>query len=347
MGKYQVVEPGDIVFNKLRTWQGGLGVSEYKGIVSPAYFVCRPKRDFSARFLHYLLLSAPYLQELTRVSKWQPPSQFDITWEQLRQVPIVAPRLRVQQAIAAYLDAETTRIDALIEKKQRMIALMDERTAAYLCSVFDEASGVRRSLRAIASVTLGRQRSPENDEGPHMVRYLRAANVKDGILDLEDVKSMNFTPMEQERFALRRGDVLVTEGAGSLAAVGASCVWQEELEGTVCIQNTLLRLRPQPGIDGEYLAWWCRYAYRSRLLAAIAGGANIFHLTAEKIRTVPCVVPSTEEQSRMVGELRRSFAKSDHVRSRLVEQIEVLVERRQALITAAVTGQLEIPGVAA
>ena len=84
MGKYLVVEPGDIVFNKLRTWQGGLGASKYLGLVSPAYFVCRPKPNFDPTFLQYLLLSSTYLQELTRISKWQPPSQFDIGWEQLK-----------------------------------------------------------------------------------------------------------------------------------------------------------------------------------------------------------------------------------------------------------------------
>ena len=76
-----------------------------------------------------------------------------------------------------------------------------------------------------------------------MVRYLRAANVKDGSLDLSDVKEMDFNPAEQVTYALRPGDVLVTEGAGSLAAVGASAVWDGELDGIVCFQNTLLRLR--------------------------------------------------------------------------------------------------------
>src|SRR5690606_24552908 len=88
LSSYLVVEPGDIVFNKLRTWQGGLGMSRFRGIVSPAYFVCRPIRQFEPRFLHYLLRSAPYLAEFTRISKFMPPSQFDILWDDLRLVPI-------------------------------------------------------------------------------------------------------------------------------------------------------------------------------------------------------------------------------------------------------------------
>ncbi len=59
MSSYLVVRPGDIVFNKLRTWQGGLGVSRYTGVVSPAYFVCRPQESVDPRYYHYLLAVEP------------------------------------------------------------------------------------------------------------------------------------------------------------------------------------------------------------------------------------------------------------------------------------------------
>lgn len=67
LGRYLKVRRGDLVFNKLRTWQGGFGHSPHDGIVSPAYFVCRPNTA-EPRYLDYLLHSAPYLQELTRLS---------------------------------------------------------------------------------------------------------------------------------------------------------------------------------------------------------------------------------------------------------------------------------------
>ncbi len=70
-----------------------------------------------------------------------------------------------------------------------------------------------------------------------MVSYLRAANVVDGTLDLTDVKSMDFTPEEQRLFALEHGDVLVTEGSGSLRTVGASAVYRNELPQRVCFQT--------------------------------------------------------------------------------------------------------------
>lgn len=144
-----------------------------------------------------------------------------------------------------------------------------------------------RPLRSYAAVALGRQRSPQHESGSNIVRYLRAANVKDGALDLSDVLEMNFSPAEQTVFSLRPHDVLVTEGSGSLRAVGASAIWGGELEGPVCFQNTLLRLRPRPGTDHRFLAWWCRYAFADGVFASIANGANIFHVSAERVRSLP------------------------------------------------------------
>ena len=129
-----------------------------------------------------------------------------------------------------------------------------------------------------------------------MVPYLRAANVKDGSLDLTDVKSMDFSPAEQAVYALRPGDVLVTEGAGSLAAVGASAVYSGEIDGVVCFQNTLLRLRPRGSTDARFLMWWARHAYGSGLLASVAAGANIYHLGADNVRALPASMPGRTEQ---------------------------------------------------
>jgi len=188
-----------------------------------------------------------------------------------------------------------------------------------------------------------------------MVPYLRAANVKDGTLELDDVLEMNFTPAEQEVFSLRYGDVLVTEGSGSLRSVGASAVWNDELPGPVCFQNTLLRLRPRLGTDPRFLAWWARYAFADGLFASIASGANIYHLSAERVRSLRMRRFVLAEQRAIADYLDAETARIDilvgttslvgQVGGLLGRQAALLQERRQALITAAVTGQLEISGV--
>lgn len=166
-----------------------------------------------------------------------------------------------------------------------------------------------------------------------MVPYVRAANIGDGVLRLDDVKEMNFTPNEQSVFALRPGDVLVTEGSGSLATVGASAVWQGEIPGTVCFQNTLLRMRPRDGqVDPRFLAWWSRANFANRVYASIASGANIYHLSAERVRALPLHCPPVDEQRRIADFLDAETARIDQLVNAQLRVIDLLEERANARI---------------
>ncbi|MCP2255170.1 type I restriction enzyme, S subunit [Prauserella aidingensis] len=200
------------------------------------------------------------------------------------------------------------------------------------------------NVRAAAEVSLGRQRAPQHDAGPHMVPYLRAANVKDGALDLSDVKNMNFSPGEQQVFSLKPGDVLVSEGSGSLGSVGASAVWRGELDGVVCYQNTLLRMRPRSGVtDGRFLEWWARSAFGSGLFASIATGANIFHISADRVRALPMELPPLEEQRRIADFLDAETVRIDKFISALSKELDLFAERRRAGVVHLVAGGDEMP----
>jgi type I restriction enzyme S subunit len=195
------------------------------------------------------------------------------------------------------------------------------------------------TLRAVADVALGRQRAPQHATGPNMVPYLRAANVKDGVLDLDDVLEMNFTPNEQKIFSLRPGDILVTEGSGSRSVVGSSAVWHGEISGTVCFQNTLLRLRPRSGAtDPRYLAWWAQAARTSGQFASIAGGANIYHLSADRVRQLPVAIPALEEQRRIADFLDARCAHSDQVATTFGRLVALTDERFTGLLESTLEG---------
>ena len=167
-------------------------------------------------------------------------------------------------------------------------------------------------LGEVAEVRMGRQRSPRQASGDHMVAYLRAANVKDGSLDLSDVKRMNFTPDEQDAYRLRGGDVLVTEGCGSLPQLGASSRWADELAGPVCFQNTLLRLRAVEGITlPGFVDVLARWLFWTGKWAEISSGTNIFHIGARRAAALPVPVPPLDTQRRivdLVGSIDRAVA---------------------------------------
>ena len=296
-----------------------------------------------SRFVGYWLEHLrPSLGALTRSN-----TQDNLNAEQVGNFPFPAMGLAEQRAIADYLDTETARIDALITKKQQLIHLLEERWMTDLANVFAaDSGGESRRVGAYAEVVLGRQRSPKHEIGDYQKNYLRAANVKAGHLDLSDVKKMNFDPIETTRFRLEAGDVLVTEGSGSRSAVGASAVWRGEITGEVCFQNTLLRMRPRQGVQARFLAWWAQFAHSSGLFAEIAGGANIYHLSAERVRDIPMRKYSDLEQQAISLKLDDSWALHDLAKQKLVQQVSLLADRRTALISAAVIGDLDGSGEA-
>lgn len=172
-----------------------------------------------------------------------------------------------------------------------------------------------------------------------MTPYLRAANVKDGVLDLTDVKEMNFAPPEQQAYSLKQGDVLVTEGSGSLGSVGASAVWSGDIEGPVCFQNTLLRLRPRPGTDPRFLAWWCRHAFADGIFASVALGANIFHVSAERVRALPLHYVSPSTQRAIANYLDRETARIEALIEKKQELLRLLDARRVTVMANGVSGR--------
>ncbi len=116
LSTYKLVEPGFLVINKMKTWQGSLGVSEYRGIVSPAYITCKTDRKVVERsYLHHLLRCRNYINEYNRLSYGVRVDQWDMRYDDFKYVPVLLPPMEEQKAIADYLDTKAEQIDRIIE----------------------------------------------------------------------------------------------------------------------------------------------------------------------------------------------------------------------------------------
>ena len=348
LAKYLVVRPGDIVFNKLRTWQGGLGVSRYTGIVSPAYFVCRPSPRVNSRYLHYLLRSSPYLAELTRVSKFMPPSQFDILWDDLRVLPILVPKIEAQVAIADYLDTETSRIDTLITKKRRMIELLEQRRRAEVMSaIYANGSARWGTIRHVVDLLPG-YAFPSSSFVDKGIRLLRGANIAPGRLRWEtDVVYLT----QEDRpglsnYELAEGDLVFGMdrpfiGSGvriaSVTAADLPCL----------LVQRVARIRATKRADPRYIRLLIESDAFVSHLSPITTGVSVPHVSADQILSFRAPLPPYDVQHTLANRLERKNAGLAVLSDRLTAQIVLLTERRRALITAVVSGDLAIPGMAA
>ncbi len=133
---YKLVDIGDFVINKMKAWQGSMAVSQYRGIISPAYYICHIKNDgVDRRYIHYLLRNDSYKAEYMRLSTGLRVGQWDLNIDDFLSIPMVLPPVPEQQRIAEFLDRKCGEIDEAISLQEEFI----EELKAYKQSVITEA----------------------------------------------------------------------------------------------------------------------------------------------------------------------------------------------------------------
>lgn len=126
---YKEVKPGYIAYNMMRAWQGGIGFVSTHGMVSPAYVVAKPIVKINAAFFEYLYRTDLFIGQMDRFSKGITDFRKRLYWEEFKTLLTVVPPLTIQDRIVKFLDEKTAEIDAAIEKKRRLIDLLNEQKA--------------------------------------------------------------------------------------------------------------------------------------------------------------------------------------------------------------------------
>ena len=368
LSKYLVVQPGDVVFNKLRTWQGGLGVSRFEGLVSPAYFVCRPSQAVVPRFLHYVLRSGTYLAELTRISKFMPPSQFDISWDDLRLVPILFPAVGTQRAIVDYLDTETARIDALISKKRRLIELLEERRAeAARAGVTGELvphSPMVNSSIPWTSKTpqhwgnpkigyvakLGSGHTPSRSKPEWWVPqectipWITTGEVAN--LRSDRVEYIDRTRECVSEIGLANSSAVLHPAGTVVLCRTASAGYSGIMATDMATSQDFATWTCGPNLDPRFLLL-CLRAMRPDLLGRLAMGSTHKTIYMPDIQSLTIPLPPMAEQQEIVKVVWEQLRILGTAEDRIAKQLTLLQEYRHALITLTVTAESPLPGLAA
>ena len=193
-------------------------------------------------------------------------------------------------------------------------------------------------VEQLGVVQLGRQRSPKNRSKDHAVRYIRAANITETGLDLSDLLDMEFLPQEQERYRLRKGDLVLSEASGSPKQVGKPAVWRDQLP-LCCFQNTVIRLRPTVDLSPYLLKCFQSY-YVNDVFAKIAGGVGINHLSAEKFSKITVPLAPIAEQYQIVAEVERRLSVIDELEAAVEANLTRAERLRQSILSQAFAGKL-------
>ena len=354
----RLVQEGDTIVSTVRTYLRAVWpvTGSFDDIVVSTGFAVLTPRDIESRYLSWWVMSDVFVEEV--VARSVGISYPAVNSSELGEIRVRLPNVDEQRAIAEYLDIETNRIDALISKKHRLVELLSEYTDSVVLNgvsgrLTSPSSPVKSSkiswvgdiprhfttpwLGAFHTTQLGKMLNSEAASGPDQYPYIKNTNVRWDHFDLDDLPTMTFDASDRLRCRLRVGDVLICEGG----EVGRSAVWNHDRD--IFFQKALHWVRPLEENIPRYLMYCLWAAAKLGVFEVEGNQATIVHLTGEKLREHRFPWPSLKEQEEIVELIDAVRKRISQIFISLHKQIELLTERRQALITATVTGKKSVP----
>jgi len=359
----RLLQPGDLLIEKSgggeKTLVGCVVLFEHDFQAITSNFVARmrPLMGFDSGFLCYAFDSL-YQGKVNYPAIKQTTGIQNLDSEAYLQERFCFPPRAEQTQIARFLDHETARIDALIEEQQRLIERLKEKRQAVIShavtkgldpSVPMKDSGVEwlgevpahwelgGLTRFIGPVVDYRGRTPTKvDEGVFLVT---ARNIRDGRIDYE--ASQEYVDPESAESLLARGrpeigDLLFTMEAplGQVALIDRT---------DIALAQRVVKFRGEPHVmKSHYLMYWLMSTVCQARLETLATGSTALGIKASKLGMIECLAPTLKEQDEIVSYIQRETAKSDILVSEAEQVILLLQERRSALISAAVTGKIDL-----
>ncbi|AYF33138.1 restriction endonuclease subunit S [Vreelandella alkaliphila] len=364
---YQIIQPDDIVFrltdlqNDKRSLRSA--ISEEKGIITSAYLSVRA-RGVNARFSSYLFRA----YDLTKVfyamggGLRQSMKYGDMKW-----IPVLTPPESEQLKIATFLDHETTRIDALVEEQQRLIALLKEKRQAVISHAVTKGldpdvpmkdSGVEwlgevpehwvvATLRRVLQ-TIEQGWSPECFNFPAdecKWGVLKAGAVNNGVYRDTENKALPDGLAPKSNIEVLIGDLLMCRASGSPDLIG-SAAYVKSTRPNLMLSDKLFRLVVNKEVCSEFIALSLgSMPLRRQIEQSINGAEGLANnLSQASIKNLKISLPPWSEQRQIVAELMRVLDGLKEQLDLASDTVTLLQERRSALISAAVTGKIDVRG---
>ena len=282
-----------------------------------------------------------------------------LTQNDMSEIQLPFPTAEEQEAVVTYLDDATSRIDALIEKKEQMIELLKEKRIALITHAVTKGldpnvkmkdSGIEwlgqvpehwvvAKVGSGYSIQLGKMLQPEqNLESELMIPYLKAINVQWDNITISEDNFMWGSSEEIVKYGIQKGDLLVCEGGEA----GRSAILKEDIKGYI-IQNALHRVRSNNNCV-IYLKYLLQIASNLNWFDIICNKATIAHFTKDKFAEMVIPLPPKKEQQEIIASIEPIIVYIDTLIQKQEQMIELLTEYRSSLIHHAVTGKIDLRG---
>ncbi len=361
--KYKLVEPGDIAYNKMRAWQGAFGLSQHRGIVSPAYVVVRPRRDCGL-YLHHLLRTPGFAKEAERWSYGITSDQWSLRPEHFKMIALPVPPTAEQAAIVKYLAHAHRRIDRAIAAKRKLITLLEEQKQAIINQAVTRSIDSRLPLKDSGVPWLGTipahwraarfKQVVGFQEGPGImaadfrdvgIPLLRISCMAGHEVDLRGCNYLDPGAVEARwsKFRVRAGDYLLSASGstGAVKPVGESAV------GAVPYTGLIRLWQRTPDVDMEFVRLAMTAAPFASQIDQAKSGVGIEHFGPTHLKRMWIALPPIEEQVAIVADVAAATRSIDASAVAAGREVELLREFRVRLTSDVVTGQVDVRHLAA
>lgn len=328
-------------------------------IWSPLALIRIKRNEALPEFVEYMLKSQATQAEIDNYCTAN--TQKNISMDDIPRLILTHPPIDEQAAIATFLDHETAKIDALVAEQEKLIALLQEKRQAVIShavtkglnpSVPMKDSGVewlgevpahwtpmsiKFALKGI--VDTEHKTAPFFDDGEYLV--VRTANIKDGKLVLDGAKYTNKEGFAEwtKRATPQPGDIIFTREAPA----GEACLVPEGVD--LCLgQRTVLMQVDHSQLLAPFALWSIYGGVAAEFIDLLSQGSTVAHFNMSDIGQIPLLLPPKQEQQEIVDHLQVTTKRFDDLLSQAQSAITLLQERRTALISAAVTGQIDVRG---
>lgn len=336
---YRKVRAGDFVMNYMLAWKGAYGVSEYDGIVSPAYAVYKiDPRYADRRFIHHRLRSEHMRSVFRARSKGIIESRLRLYPDAFLSMELELPDLETQKAIANFLDRETARIDQLIEKKLALVEALQERDNGLARRLLSGELSDGRSRTTTSTPWL---QSVPNHWEIAPLRHL--AKISTGGRDTQDrtddgaypfyVRSMNVERIDTYSYD---EEAVLTSGDGA----GVGKVFHH-VRGKFELHQRMYAFTRFKRVSGRYFFHFLKTFFHLQMTQWSAK-STVDSVRMPFLKCMLFAVPPRDEQEALLTRIDTSLQRTEQIVDATEKSIDRLREFRSALITSAVNGQIDV-----
>ncbi|HCT9112042.1 restriction endonuclease subunit S [Morganella morganii] len=350
--KYQLVEPGDFVLNNQQAWRGSVGVSDYRGIVSPAYLVLSLSEDIVPRFGNYLFRDGAMVANYLVSSKGVGTIQRNLYWPQLKRALVFLPPTEEQLLIACFLDKKTAQIDDAIAIKEQQISLLKERKQIIIQQAVTQGLDPNVPMKDSGVDWIGR--IPVHWEVTRAKYIFDEVDerTKNGDEELLSVSHMTgVTPRSEKNVSMfmaedytgsklcRENDLVINIMWAWMGALGVS-----DRVGIVSPSYGIFRQKLKNTFNPFYLEYLLKSVNYVEYYNKISTGLHSSRLRfyGHMFFAMKMGYPSYEEQNEIMAYLQEQTKRIDLALDSRLAQIEKLKEYKTTLINNAVTGKIKI-----